>query len=94
MRVTDVEHLGARVLRVTFSDGLVRELDIAHALLGILSSVDSDEVFAQVSIDSVARTVCWPIGVDLDPDVLHGDAQVANGVAPQLIRSCQLEQAR
>lgn len=33
-RVTEVWHLGARVIRVAFSDGLVREFDFAAALHG------------------------------------------------------------
>src|SRR5690606_269303 len=37
-RVTDVEHLGGRVLRVVFADGLVRELDFEGALPGVLSA--------------------------------------------------------
>jgi hypothetical protein len=44
-RVTDVEHLGGRVLRVVFADGLVRELDFSGALPGVLSVIDDDAVF-------------------------------------------------
>lgn len=76
-RVRRVEHLGGRTLRVGFSDGLVRELDFAGKLPGVLGMVDDDDVFAQASVDSVAGTVCWPVGIDLDPDVLHGDARCA-----------------
>ena len=39
-RVTAVERLGARSLSITFSDGLVRELDFAGALPGVLASID------------------------------------------------------
>ncbi len=45
-RVTNVDHVGGRTLRVTFSDGLVRELDFAGALPGVLATIDHDEVFA------------------------------------------------
>jgi hypothetical protein len=85
-RVTDVEHLDARALRVTFSDGLVRELDFTDALPGVLADLDNDETFAQVAVDSTAGTVCWPNGIDLDPDVLHGDHPSASQNAPRLLR--------
>ena len=72
-RVTDVEPLGGRSLRVTFSDGLVRELGFASRLPGVLASIDDETSFAEVTVDSVAGTACWPNGIYLDPDVPHGD---------------------
>jgi hypothetical protein len=31
------------------------------------------EYFRLVRVDSELRTIVWPNGFDLDPDVLHGD---------------------
>jgi Protein of unknown function (DUF2442) len=92
IRVTGVMHLGERVLRVTFSDGLVRELDFAGELSGALATIDDDVSFAAATVDSVAGTVCWPIGIDLDPDVLHGDRPSASAVQPRLLREYRLQQ--
>jgi uncharacterized protein DUF2442 len=91
-RVTNVDHLGGRALRVTFSDGLVRELDFAGELPGVLATIDDDEIFAKVTVDSVAGTLCWPNGIDLDPDVLHGDQISASAVLPRLLREYRLQQ--
>ncbi len=91
-RVTDVEWLGGRVLRVVFSDGLVRELDFAGRLPGVLEVIDDDEEFAGVALDPVAGTVSWATGVDLDPDVLHGEAAAASAVRPRLVREYRLQQ--
>ena len=44
VRVTAVQYLGGRMLRVTFADGLVRELDFADVLIGLLSSLDARPV--------------------------------------------------
>ena len=93
-RVTEVEHLGGRVLRVVFTDGLVRELDFTAALPGVLSQLDDDDVFATVSVDPIARTVTWPIGVDLDPDVLHGSYHSAGATQPKVLREFHREPAR
>jgi hypothetical protein len=90
--VTAVEHLGARQLRVTFSDGLVRELDFADALPGVLATIDDDAAFAAVSVDAIAGTICWPNGIDLDPDVLHGDHAAASIVQPKNLREYRLQQ--
>jgi hypothetical protein len=91
VRVTDVEHIGGRQLRVVFSDGLVREIDFAGSLPGILSTIDNDEAFRDVSVDGIAGTVCWSNGIDLDPDVLHGDQESASGHAPTVLREYRLQ---
>lgn len=90
-RVTSVEHLGGRVLRLVFTDGLVRELDLADALPGVLVAVDDDEVFATADVDPVAGTLAWPSGADLDPDVLHGDHEAASSVRPRLLSEYRLQ---
>jgi len=92
-RVAEVEHIRARVLRVAFTDGLVRELDFDGALPGVLASLDDDTTFALATVDSVAGTVSWPNGIDLDPDVLHGDRPTASGLEPRLLREYRLQGA-
>lgn len=47
-------------------------------------------VFAQVSVDTVAGTICWPNGVDLDPDVLHGGHEPATGQGPVVLKEYHL----
>ena len=90
-RVEEVEHLDDRVLRVVFSDGFVRELDFASALPGILASIDDDTVFATVDVDQVTGTICWPNGIDLDPDVLHGDRTPASLQRVRVVREYRLQ---
>ena len=91
-RVISVEHLGSRVLRLVFSDGLVRELDFAGALQGVLAAVDDDAVFATAAVDPVSGTLAWPTGVDLDPDVLHGDHEAAGATRPRLLSEYRLQE--
>ncbi|MEA2843147.1 MAG: hypothetical protein QOJ69_818, partial [Actinomycetota bacterium] len=62
-RVVDVEHLGDFRLRLTFSDGLVRELDFDGVLEGeVFEPLCDRAVFAQVSVDTIAGTIAWPNG--------------------------------
>jgi hypothetical protein len=92
-RVVDVEHLGEHQLRLTFSDGLVRELDFADAVRewgGVFEPLSDPAFFAQVAVDPVAGTVAWPNGVDLDPDVLHGDHEPASGRSATLLKQYRL----
>ncbi len=90
-RVTKVEHIGTRTLRIVFSDGLVRELDFTGALPGVLATLDDDITFANATVDRTAGTVCWPNGLDLDPDVLHGDRQSASTPQPRVVQQYRLQ---
>lgn len=81
VRVTGVTVLGHYRLRVTFSDGLVRDVDLGHLRDGgpVFEPLSDPAFFARVAVDDEAGTVVWPNGADLDPLVLHGDAAPANG---------------
>lgn len=80
--ITDVEPLHGRWLRLTFSDGAVKDVDISGILArgGMLTAVrDSREVFEQVRLKPDSRTIEWPGEIDLDPDVLYGAHEPASG---------------
>jgi hypothetical protein len=75
-RVTAVEVVPPHGLRLTFDDGLMRDVDLADELWGpMFEPLKDPAFFAQVSVDH--GTVVWPNGVDLDPLVLHGDFEPA-----------------
>jgi hypothetical protein len=83
-RVTAVEPLEGFRLRLTFTDGLVREVDLSEDLWGPMAEPLKDPAyFRQVRVDPESRTVVWPNGFDLDPDVLHGDYEPASRAAAQ-----------
>jgi len=42
------------------------------------------------AVDAVAGTIAWPNGVDLDPDVLHGDHEPARGRSPVVLKEYHL----
>ena len=92
-RIIDVEPLGGFQLLLTFSDGLVRDLDLDDMLRGgAFEPLRDPDEFTKVVVDEVAGTVAWPNGIDLDPDVLHGDQPPAIGAAPIVLRQYQLRQ--
>ncbi len=82
VRVTSVEVLGHYRLRLGFSDGNSRDVDLAGELRGPVFEPFSDpEFFAQVRVDDGLGTIVWPNGADLDPLVLHGDFEPASRLA-------------
>jgi len=71
--VTAVEPLAHSTLRLAFDDGSERVVDLADELWGPMGELLRDPAyFHQVRVDPELRTVVWPNGFDLDPDVLHG----------------------
>jgi hypothetical protein len=54
-RMTQVEHVGGLVLRLTFDDGLVRELDFTEILEApLFEALRDPSYFAKVTIDATA----------------------------------------
>jgi hypothetical protein len=86
-RVTGVGPLEGFRLRLTFTDDLVREVDLSGDLWGQMAEPLQDpDYFRQVRVDPELGTVVWPNGYDLDPDVLHGDHQPVGRPAAQASR--------
>jgi hypothetical protein len=77
--VESVEVPRSHVMRVTFNDGVTRDLEfLAGSNQGtVFAPLDDPVYFAQVTVDPDSRTVTWPNGLDLDPAVLHGDFEPA-----------------
>lgn len=82
-RVQEVEVVGKYRLRLTFDDGVVREVDLEDDLWGpVFEPLRDPDYFARVRVDHELGTVVWPNGVDLDPCVLHGDREPVGPPAP------------
>lgn len=84
VRVVAVEVLAHYRLRLTFGDGVVRDVDLAHLRDAgpVFEPLRDPAYFARVAVDPAARTVVWPNGADLDPLVLHGDFDAASELGP------------
>jgi hypothetical protein len=69
------------MLRVTFDDGHVREVDLGDQLDGpVFEPLRDPELFAQARIDPECGTVVWPTGADLDPIVIYEGLPPLNAV--------------
>lgn len=74
-RITAVRALENYRLWLQFSDGTKGEVDLAHLVgKGVFAVWNDRAFFAKAAVDPLARTVCWPGGIDLDPDVLYAKA--------------------
>jgi hypothetical protein len=78
IRIETVEPLDGYVLRLGFSDGSTRDVDLEPELWGpVFEPLRDREAFRAVVVDDELGTIVWPNGADMDPDVLHGDRPAA-----------------
>jgi hypothetical protein len=71
-RVIAVKPLPGYRLWLRFTDGAEGEVDLSSFIgKGVFGAWNDPAEFAKVSVDSKSRTVCWPGGIDLDPDMLY-----------------------
>jgi Protein of unknown function (DUF2442) len=76
--VTVVEH---GILRLTFADGLLAQLNVLDRMHGpVFAQARTPEGFAKVTVDAETGTVVWPGGADLAPDTLY--VRVRTGAWP------------
>ena len=75
VRIEAVKPLEGHTLRLWFTNGAVKDVDLGEALAGggVFEPIYSNRnVFEQVRVNPETRTIEWPGDVDLDPDVLYG----------------------
>lgn len=80
--ITDVAVVRHGVLRLTFADGLVGEIDVLARMRGpVFSDARTSDGFARVTVDAESGTIVWPGGADLAPDTLY--ERVRTGLWPE-----------
>lgn len=75
VRIAAVEPLEDHWLRLWFTNGAVKDVDLGEALAGggVFEAISTNrQVFEKVRVNPETRTIEWPGAVDLDPDVLYG----------------------
>jgi hypothetical protein len=79
LRITAVTPLAGLRVHVALTDGTERDLDLTPYLWGpVFEPILADrELFEQVYVDPVSKTIAWPNGADIDADVLVGGEQPA-----------------
>jgi Protein of unknown function (DUF2442) len=82
LKINDVEPLKDHWLRIEFSDGAVKDVDLGELLArgGVFAAVRDDrQAFEQVRVNPDSHTIEWPGGLDLDPEVLYGRHEPVTG---------------
>ncbi|MEW6351873.1 MAG: DUF2442 domain-containing protein [Thermodesulfobacteriota bacterium] len=72
LQVIKVACLDGYRLRLEFSDGAVRDVNLESELYGeVFEPLKDPEVFRMVRVNPDTNTIEWPNGADLAPEYLH-----------------------
>ena len=72
LRILEVRVCGRHSLRLSFSDGTVKQVEVSALLDGpIFEPLRDPAYFARVTLDATCGTVVWPNGADFAPEALH-----------------------
>lgn len=77
VRVRAVEPLVGFIVRITFQNGVQREIDLEPLLCGpIFTPMRNDPAVFQM-MKVIGSTIGWDNGADIDPDMLYYDLKPA-----------------
>lgn len=79
VRIQSVKPLENFTVRLEFTDGTSREVDLEPFLRGkVFESLRQNQaVFRAVRVDERMGTIVWENGADIDPDVLYHNLKPA-----------------
>jgi len=81
IHVESVRYLKSYDLRITFSDGVTKDVNLEGELWGeVFEPLKDIELFRQVRVGAESRTVEWPNGADLAPEFLYEAGRTVQGV--------------
>ena len=79
---TEVRYLRPYVLRVTFSDGVTKDVHLETELWGEMFEPLRDvELFRRARIGEESCTVEWPNGADLAPEFLYETGRTVEAIS-------------
>lgn len=72
LHVMSVKYLEDYKLRLTFNDGVVKDVDLEKELYGeIFEPLKNLALFRQVAVNPATNTIEWSNGADLAPEFLY-----------------------
>jgi Protein of unknown function (DUF2442) len=74
--IAAVEVIAPYMLRLTFADGTVGDVDFTgREWRGVFEPLRDPEYFERVAVDPEAGTISWPDGLDIAPEPLYEEAR-------------------
>ncbi|HUG18383.1 MAG TPA: DUF2442 domain-containing protein [Planctomycetaceae bacterium] len=72
LRIANAEVSGPHKLKLSFSDGTIKTVDVRPLLEGpVFEPLRNPDYFSKASLDHICGTVVWPNGADFAPEALY-----------------------
>jgi len=72
LHVIEVTYLSEYKLRLKFSDGITKDVDLKNELYGeVFESLKNIEIFKKVKMNQDTNTIEWETGADFAPEFLY-----------------------
>lgn len=72
LHITEVAYLSEYQLRLTFDNGVIKDVDLKDELYGeIFEPLKEIKFFKQVAVNPDTNTIEWPNGADFAPEFLY-----------------------
>ena len=82
LHVTNVTYLKKYQLRLTFDNGITKDVDLQAELYGeVFEPLQEIELFKQVAVNPDTNTIEWPNGADFAPEFLF---EIGREVGPEI----------
>jgi hypothetical protein len=84
IHVIFAQYIRDYVVRIGFSNGVVKEVDLSSELYGeVFEPLRDDKVFKHFRVDEETRTISWPNGADFAPEYLY---EIGKEIEPSTLR--------
>jgi hypothetical protein len=88
LHVMDVAYLSDYKLRLTFSDGAVKDVDLEDELYGeVFAPLRDPALFRQVTVNPDTGTIEWPNGADFAPEFLYEIGETVKAARPPVFQA-------
>jgi hypothetical protein len=93
LHVTDVIYLKDYKLRLTFNNGITKDVDLQNELYGeVFEPLKDVEFFKQVIVNADTNTIEWPNGADFAPEFLYEIGQEIEKIALADVQQANLHE--
>jgi hypothetical protein len=88
LHVIKVRYLKGYKLRLMFSTGVVKDVDLEAELYGeVFEPLKDKALFKQVKVNRETNTIQWPTGADFAPEYLDEIGEVVSSATAALVSS-------
>jgi hypothetical protein len=88
LHVIEVTYLKEYLLRLTFDNGIIKDVDLKDELYGeVFEPLKDIEFFKQVVVNTDTATIEWPNGADFAPEFLDEIGREIEPVTPAVAKA-------